>query len=54
MLHVYVLDYTLGEIWHFTCSSDDDIESILEEHKVYPEDCYWLTSEEPLNVKELI
>lgn len=53
MLHVYVLDYTLGEILHFTCYDDDDIEIILESHHISVDDCYYMVTERKLKIQEL-
>lgn len=53
MLHVYVLDYTLGEILHFTCDYDADIETMLESHHIYVDDCYYMVTERELKIQEL-
>lgn len=53
MLHVYVLDYTLGEIWHFTCNDDADIDNILESNHISSNSCYWMTTEREVKIQEL-
>lgn len=53
MLHIYVLDYTLGEMWHFTCNIEDDVHAILESHHIDADACYWMATEREINIQEL-
>ena len=56
MEHVYVFDYCTSSIYHFTVKNDEDIEDIediMRDKGLGLDDCYYMTSESPIDIKEL-
>lgn len=53
MEHVYVFDYCTSSIYHFTVKNDEDIEDIIRDKSLILDDCYYMTSESPIDIKEL-
>lgn len=53
MEHVYVFDYSTSSIYHFTINEDEDIEDIMRDKDLRLDDCYYMTSESPIDIKEL-
>lgn len=53
MGHVYVFDYCASSIYYFTVKNDEDIEDIMRDKGLILDDCYYMTSESPIDIKEL-
>lgn len=39
--------------YHFTVKNDEDIEDIMRDKGLGLDDCYYMTSESPIDIKEL-
>lgn len=53
MEHVYVFDYYTSSIYHFTVKNDENIEDIMRDKGLRLDDYYYMTSESPIDIKEL-
>lgn len=50
MEHVYVFDYCTSSIYHFTVKNDEDIEEIMRDKGLRLDDCYYMSSESPIEI----
>lgn len=53
MKHVYVFDYYTSSIYHFTVKNNEDIEEVMRDKGFSLDDCYYIASESPIDIKEL-
>lgn len=51
MTHIYILDYSMPQILHATCSDNEDVTEFVESH-FNTSNISWMASELPLDIEE--